>query len=84
MPNFYFTYSLEGQPFVGGWTLINAPNEEVARSIFRSFHPDRNEGILNCAYVYSEERFQKTKMFKNGNFGKALRERIIVTREVIG
>lgn len=81
MPQFYFTYGTDGQPFVGGWTEIEAPNEESARAVFRAFHPDRHQGLLNCCDVYTEERFKKTGMAgPEGNFGRRCRERITVTR----
>jgi len=82
MPNFYFTYGLEGQPYVGGWTEINAPNIDAACAIFRSFHPDKIDGLLNCAFYYTEERWKKTKMYEKGhNFHATCHERIIVTRQ---
>lgn len=82
MAKFYFTYGLEGQPFVGGWTEIIAPNCDIACDLFRAFHPDKIEGILNCAFWYTEENWQKTKMCKMGhNFGAKCHERIMVTRE---
>ena len=72
MRNYYFTYgsSIEsGYPFVGGWTKIEAPSRRVAIEIFRSLHPDRHEGIVNCCSIYDEERFRETSMWSIGNFG---------------
>lgn len=83
MERFYFTYGSEGQPFVGGWTEIEAPDIKTACAIFRAFHPDKYEGLLNCADYYSEERFMKTKMAgPGGNFGRRCHERITVTRVI--
>ena len=31
MPNFYFTYGTEGQPFFGGWTEVDAPSLGLLR-----------------------------------------------------
>ena len=80
METFYFTYGLEGQPFVGGWTEIVAPDEVTAREIFSVFHQNR-DGFLNCSTVYTEEGFKKTKMYKDGNFGARCHERITVSVE---
>lgn len=67
--NYYFTYGSEGHPFVGGWTKIEAPNLRVAREIFRTLHPDKYPGILNCSWQYDENEFRKTEMWTKGNFG---------------
>ena len=40
MPKFYFTYGAEGQPFVGGWTEVEAPDGHAACAAFRAYHPD--------------------------------------------
>lgn len=69
MARFYFTYGLEEQPFVGGWTVVEAPDWDAACELFRSRHPDRIDGLLNCAGIYDEKRFQRTVMYKNGNLG---------------
>lgn len=74
MSNFYFTYGIEGHPFVGGWTMVGANDAEQACALFRAVHPDKTEGVLNCAFVYSEEDFKKTTMMKAGNFGHGCRE----------
>ena len=80
---FYFTYGSEGYPFYGGWTEIEAPDERTACAIFRAFHPDRVEGFINCAFVYTEAAFKKTKMAgPAGNFGARCHERITVTRVI--
>lgn len=80
MKRFYFTYGSEGQPFCGGWTEVIAPDFDTAIALFRAYHPDLQDGIMNCAGVYSEERFRKTSMFANGNFGKRCWEKIFVHR----
>lgn len=79
MAKFYFTYGTEGQPFVGGWTEVEAPNREIACAAFRAVHPDKTEGLLNCSSVYSEEQFDKTQMAgSKGNFGYFCHEAISV------
>lgn len=82
MPTFYFTYGTsDTQPFKGGWTEVEAPDARSAAALFRAYHPDWEEGFLNCSSVYDQEEFEKTEMFgPNGNFGHRCRERITVTR----
>lgn len=81
MQMFYFTYGLEGQPFIGGWTEIDAPDMETAVKAFRVFHPDKIEGILNCSSVYTEEQFKATSMSgERGNFGRRCVEIIRIER----
>lgn len=87
MAKFYFTYGLENQPFVGGWTEIEAPDLKAACDIFRKYHPNRAEGLLNCAAIYSEEQFKRTKMAgPDGNLHRYRHERIVMNfeREVFG
>ena len=74
MPNFYFTYGTEGQPFFGGWTEVDAPDR-------RAYHPDKTEGLLNCSSVYEEEHFKLTEMYRESNFGFRCHEIITLRRE---
>ena len=80
MATYYFTYGTEGQPFIGGWTEIEAPDPETACAVFRIFHPDRYDAVLNCSSVYDEEYFLQSKMSKIGNLGAYCHERITLTR----
>ena len=79
MEKFYFTYGSDdsNQAFNGGWTEVTAPDEYLAREIFRSVHP--SSGLLPCAGVYDEPSFRRTRMYKEGNFGARCHERIDVT-----
>lgn len=83
MATFYFTYGTEGQPFYGGWTKIIAPNREIACKVFRAFHPDRTDGLLNCCDVYDYEHFRKTEMAQRGNFGHRCHEVISLQHELL-
>lgn len=76
MSRFYFTYgNCIRFPFRGGWTVVEAENIDQAENLFRAAHPDRNPGVLNCAGVYTEENFKRTKMFEQGsNYGAGVRE----------
>lgn len=82
MGKFYFTYGTGEQPFYGGWTEIEAPSQAAACTIFKMFHPDKTAGLLNCSSVYSAENYEKSNMFKNGNFDRFCHERIVLTREI--
>ena len=78
----YFTYGQsESQPFEGGWTEVIADMRSQAVNMFRMFHADRLEGIVNCADIYSEDEFRKTDMFVHGNYNERCIEVIRVKRE---
>lgn len=80
---FYFTYGTDGQPFFGGWTEVIAPNKDIAVAVFRMYHPDKIEGIVNCSTIYTEEEFKETRMAgPDGNFHRFCHEIITVTRTV--
>ena len=82
MNNYYFTYGIEGQPFVGGWTRVIACNIHDAVDLFRKVHPDKIEGLLNCADYYTENQFYKTEMHLSGNFGSYEQEVIVKSSEL--
>ena len=79
MSKFFFTYGLEGHPYVGGWTEVECQADVDERELFRAVHP--SDGCLACADVYTEAEFKKTKMCNSGNFGRRCVERIVVERE---
>ena len=82
MKRYYFTYGSEGHPFVGGWSVVEAPDFHIAIQIFQAYHPNKEKGLLNCSTVYSEREFQRTKMAgPDGNFGVFCHEIITVRRE---
>ena len=85
MPKFYFTYGTEGHPFFGGWTEVEAPDRHMACTVFRAYHPDKTEGLLNCCSCYTEEDFKKTSMYQrpDGNFGYRCHETITLQRELL-
>ena len=79
---YYFTYGTEGQPFVGGWTEVEAPNADIACAAFRAIQHDKEPWILNCSSAYTEEVFLKSGMAgSDGNFRKFCHERITFTVE---
>ena len=83
MAKFYFTYGSENHPFVGGWTVIHAEDEEIARNVFRAFHPSREAQIRDCCDVYTEDEFKRSKMASHGNHGVFCREVIIAERVLV-
>lgn len=79
---FYFTYGTDGkQPFVGGWTEVEASDLTLACEAFRLYHPDRTPGLLNCSSVYDEEQFRRTRMYTESNFGCRCHETITLRQE---
>ena len=85
MSKFYFTYGCgDNQPFVGGWTEVEAPDFDAAISAFRAYHPDRTQGLVDCGGIYPEAEFARTKMGRDGNnFGVGCREVITMSRELV-
>lgn len=62
--NFYFTFgSAPGFPFNRGWVEIQAPDISKACDIFNVIFPPRRKGVLNCAFVYTEDQFKTTGMY---------------------
>ncbi len=66
MENYYFTFgSSSTYPFQDGWITIKAPDMHLASEMFKSTYPNPyDEDMLNCAFVYSEEEFKETEMYK--------------------
>lgn len=81
MPKFYFTYGTDGQPFIGGWSEVEAPTARAAAFAFRAFHPDKIKGILNCSDMYNQDQFEHSEMYRRGNFGSRCHETITLRRK---
>lgn len=57
---FYFTFGTDpGFPYCGGYLIIIAKNLKEACENFSQLYPDRHKNTLNCAFVYSEEKWGK-------------------------
>lgn len=72
MQKFYFTYAGTecGMPFIGGWTEVEAENEDEAVGKFKKAHPNEDDNeVLNCSFFYNDELFDHTGMKEKGNFG---------------
>lgn len=81
--NYYFCYGSEGQDYRGGWTEINAPSLDLARELFRLFHPSNPPGgFLACGEVCTEEQFrERYQNHPQGNLGAFRWEKIVVTQK---
>ena len=76
MAKYFFTFGLDPSfPYHGGWVEIETDNEYRARRIFGDHFKNRDNGCLNCAFVYPEEHFKETAMYADGNFGAKCHER---------
>lgn len=83
MSRFFFTYGAEGQPYVGGWTEVEAPTMKAAAQAFRAIHPDRIPGCINCADVYTEQMFKHIEMFTGDNLDHRCHEIITLRCDTI-
>lgn len=62
LQTFYYTFGTsESFPFQRGWVEIQATSQSEANKLFRQHFPDKTPGVLNCAFIYTEEEFQKVK-----------------------
>ena len=65
MKTYYFTFGNSPIfPYQRGWVEVRAGSKKQACDIFRAYFPDRITGRINCASIYTEEEWQKTKMSK--------------------
>ena len=63
---FYFTFGTKGtQPYYGGWVEVIAENRNEACDKFRNKYPNHYD-CINCAFIYSQEEWDKTGMSKTG------------------
>lgn len=76
MKRFYFTYGTDARfPFFRGWTEVVAPDKEAACAVFQCYHPNRpDSAALNCAWIYTEEEFRKTCMYRGDYPGEFCHE----------
>ena len=59
LKNYYFTFGNNPQfPYHDKYLIVKAYNAYQATELFRACYPDRIEGIINCAFIYSEEEWQ--------------------------
>ena len=79
---YYFTYSLEGHPYKGGWTTVYARSRAEAIAVFNLYHPPVTDNRVNCAEIYDDAEFHDTELPIKGNFGRNAREVIAVYRTI--
>lgn len=61
--SYYFTFGSSSEfPYRNGYLIVKAYNKSDAVSIFRSYFPDRTEGVVNCAFIYNQEEWEETTM----------------------
>lgn len=63
MRRFYYTFgSADDYPFGReDYVVVEAWSQNDANRIFRTHHPDKNAGVLNCADYYTEAQFREMK-----------------------
>lgn len=58
LKNYYFTFGTSSQfPYHGGYLIVKAHNYDEVVEKYRAKYPDKNEGIINCAFIYTEEEW---------------------------
>lgn len=82
LEKFYFTYGTDGYDFYGGWTEVYAENMDIAVKLFDIYHPRRDPTLIACAGVYTNTLFEKTDMYKHGNYGVGCHETIYAYRDI--
>lgn len=68
LQSFYYTFGTAEQfPHKRGWVEIRAEDRACADKLFRAHYPDKHPGILNCAFVYDKEQFDRLQeeVYKN-------------------
>lgn len=61
MKNFYYTFGTDPQfPFgIEDYVVIEAVNINMANHIFMAKYPGPHENLVNCAFYYTEEEFNR-------------------------
>lgn len=66
MEKYYFTFGSDIKyPYQNGYIIVQADNLNQAIEKFRNKYPDRNKGVVNCAFWYSHQQWKNTTMCKN-------------------
>ena len=82
---FYFTFGTEGYfPFNNTYLVVYAESYKEAVALFRKRYPDHIEGIVNCSYIYTQEKWNNLRMeiFYPEEPVKILRETVLTTNEL--
>ena len=86
MNNYNIMFGSEGQPFKGGWIIIEAETIEQACKIFRAMYQykETNDTLLKFCSIYTEEGFKQTEMYKdNDNLGAGCHFKISIKKETV-
>lgn len=68
MNKFYFTFGTHPDyPYCRGWVEVVADTMQNAVAKFRKRFPDKQEGVINCAFWYLEKEFRLMKHY-DGEF----------------
>ncbi len=62
MNTYYYTFGIDPAfPYCEGWVEVHANSWPEAHEKFRAKFPDRpgHEGIINCAFFYDQEKWNK-------------------------
>lgn len=60
LQSFYYTFGTAEQfPHKHGWVEVKAEDRTKADKLFRAHYPDKNPGVLNCAFVYNKDEFDR-------------------------
>lgn len=58
--NYYFTFGTNEQyPYRDGYLIVKAENANDVVQKYRSRYPDIDDGIINCAFIYSEDQWME-------------------------
>lgn len=58
--SYYYTFGSDPQfPYYRGWVEVRARSWSEAHEKFRAKFPDRNPGILNCAFFYDADQWAR-------------------------
>lgn len=58
--NYYFSFGTnECFPYQGGYVLVKAHSKQEAVEKYRKKYPDVEEGIINCAFIYNQFRWDE-------------------------
>lgn len=62
MQRFFYSFDRTSTafPYPDGWVEVHAADWQQAHKKFRSKFPDKTPGVLNCAFCYSKEEWEKT------------------------
>lgn len=67
LQSFYYTFGTsQSFPFERGWVEVQATDRKEANQLFRAQFPDKIPGIINCAFIYDAEAFERIReVYKN-------------------